>query len=131
MVYLFQIQIRQWYQISRCWTLTAYEQREEDHATTPYVYGLGRIWLVPAHLGFTSQKMWDVKWKVSTNLRSEVWQAPTSFIQHTGLAGLLELVYCRQPEVGYLEGPRCVQQQIFRLEVSMTNTLGMDILLRS
>ena len=62
-------------------------------------------------------------------LGRNVWQASTAVVQLAHLAVLLDLVHCAQTEVADFEGACGIEQEVFRLEVSVNDTLFMDVLL--
>lgn len=61
---------------------------------------------------------------MSTHFWSYVRQRATSFHQRSFLA--LVLIYRTQPEIGELQLPEAVQQQIFRFQVTVTDTDVVD-----
>jgi hypothetical protein len=63
------------------------------------------------------------------DLWSNIWQTSTAFRQKPGLPSVLQFEHGRQTEIGYFKGPSNIKQQIFRLQISMTDSLVVDVIL--
>ena len=66
---------------------------------------------------------------VWSHLGRNVWQASATVVQLAYFAVLLDLVHCAQTKVADFEGACGIEQEVFRLEVSVNDTLFMDVLL--
>ena len=108
--------------------LTSDKHGKKDDADTPDVDRLCLVGSISGELE-SSLVLANLGHLEPTHFWSYVRQTPTPFAQQACLAALLEFVNGAQTEIGYLENTRCVEHDVLRFEVTVTDTFSMDVVL--